>query len=202
MLRSWSWIVWGAVVVAGSIASYEIWVRALDPGREAAPGVAPRVSATVESKVPVIVTARRHASKASRRRQPHHVSTAPTLQTPVQTVTGAVVSPVSTVRPSSSKHHAAKSRPAASTEATRIVARTAAQTTTPVETGAEKHLAHEQAKEAKEEAKAARRAAKAAEHAAKKASHDAKHPKKPQPDRPKKQDKSDKQDKPEKHGKS
>ena len=113
-----------------------------------------------------------------------------------------VVSPVSTVRPSSSKHHAAKSRPAASTEATRIVARTAAQTTTPVETGAEKHLAHEQAKEAKEEAKAARRAAKAAEHAAKKASHDAKHPKKPQPDRPKKQDKSDKQDKPEKHGKS
>src|SRR5215471_5802419 len=45
------WLLWGSVVVVGSVASFEIWLRALDPGQET-PAVAPRgVEATAEKTV-------------------------------------------------------------------------------------------------------------------------------------------------------
>src|SRR5580765_6682033 len=55
MPRSFRWLMWGVVVV-GSVASFEIWLRALDPGQEM-PAVAPRgVEATSEKTVPAIIS--------------------------------------------------------------------------------------------------------------------------------------------------
>src|SRR5262245_10580310 len=55
MPRPLGWLVLGVVVVVGSIASFEIWLRALDPG-QATLGTAPRgVKASAEQSVPVII---------------------------------------------------------------------------------------------------------------------------------------------------
>ena len=57
---------WGAVVVVGSVASFEIWLRALDPGQEL-PAVAPRgVEATSEKTVPAIISLRPAATPSHR----------------------------------------------------------------------------------------------------------------------------------------
>src|SRR3954467_2004824 len=56
MPRTLSWFVWGAVVVAGSILSFEIWKQALEPTPDAV-GRAPQiVQPSAERNVPAIIT--------------------------------------------------------------------------------------------------------------------------------------------------
>ena len=55
MPRMLSWFVWGAVVVAGSFVSFQIWKRALEPGHEAVAQapliVQPAASRTVRATI-------------------------------------------------------------------------------------------------------------------------------------------------------
>src|SRR3954454_24996735 len=55
MPRTLSWLVWGAVVVAGSILSFEIWKRALEPTPNAAARAPQVVQPSAERKVPAII---------------------------------------------------------------------------------------------------------------------------------------------------
>src|SRR5690242_15676014 len=49
------WVVWGAVVVVGSIASFAIWQRALDPGHETLANTPQAVEASAEQSVPASI---------------------------------------------------------------------------------------------------------------------------------------------------
>ena len=56
MPRTLSWFVWGAVVVAGSVLSFEIWKRALEPSHDAVAQAPQIVQPSAERKVPAIIT--------------------------------------------------------------------------------------------------------------------------------------------------
>src|SRR5512133_1383609 len=55
MSRSASWLVWGAVVVAGSFLSFQIWQRALEPGHEPSASAPQRVDPAKEGQVPATI---------------------------------------------------------------------------------------------------------------------------------------------------
>src|SRR5881392_2443184 len=52
---SLSWLVWGAVVVAGSVLSFEVWKQALEPTPEAVAPAPQIVAPSVERSVPATV---------------------------------------------------------------------------------------------------------------------------------------------------
>src|SRR5215208_7651542 len=65
MPRTLSWLVWGAVVVAGSILSFEIWKRALEPTPNAV-GQAPQtVQPSAERKVPALISPTPSSARSS-----------------------------------------------------------------------------------------------------------------------------------------
>src|SRR6266536_5761648 len=55
MRNRFSWIVWSAVVVAGTVASFQIWLRAFDGGSGLTAGAPTSVAPSLNRKVPAII---------------------------------------------------------------------------------------------------------------------------------------------------
>src|SRR5580765_5958629 len=88
------WVVWGAVVVAGSLASFEIWQRALDPGQATLANAPPGIQASVEQSVPAIISLNPTAtgSQHGRRAKGNGIGRLPGLTLPAGGPAGAFVS--------------------------------------------------------------------------------------------------------------
>src|SRR5262249_32878192 len=102
-------------VVAGSVGSYEVWVRALDPGEVTSAGAPPGVRASGESKVPALITLSPKGKHASRHATSHGAASRIVLL-PVAaagpTSGIAAILPSARVRPVTSGVVSGKSKPA------------------------------------------------------------------------------------------